>query len=241
MKLVYKRLSQSVILALGASFIVACGGGGSSTDTNTTADTTITHNGVEYKTVTSPTTSRVWLDRNLGAARVCESKTDTACYGDYYQWGRPADGHQDSNSALSSTKINDATNTGSNAFVKGFADWLNNGVDNNGAIRSANWLKTDGTSICPVGFRVPTKDELNAEFSSIHNADEAFNSFLKLPLSGFRNYNTGTLYQSSNYGYLWSSTPQGIYDGYSVYYNNSMLALSHTRRAHGFPVRCIKN
>ncbi len=42
----------------------------------------LTHNGAEYCEVTSPYTERVWLDRNLGAARVCTTFNDTACYGD---------------------------------------------------------------------------------------------------------------------------------------------------------------
>jgi len=63
----------------------------------------ITHNGVKYDTVTSPYTGRVWLDRNLGASQVCTSATDTACYGDYYQWGRGHDGHQSSSSLTTAT------------------------------------------------------------------------------------------------------------------------------------------
>ena len=40
-----------------------------------------------YKTVTSPYTGKIWLDRNLGASRVCTSYNDSFCYGDYFQWG----------------------------------------------------------------------------------------------------------------------------------------------------------
>jgi hypothetical protein len=46
-----------------------------------------------YSTVTTAT-GRIWMDRNLGATRVALSSTDTEAYGDYYQWGRPEDGHQ---------------------------------------------------------------------------------------------------------------------------------------------------
>jgi len=56
-------------------------------------------NGRAYNTVLSPKTGRVWLDRNLGADRVCLSKTDLNCYGDFYQFGRPSDGHEKRNSA----------------------------------------------------------------------------------------------------------------------------------------------
>ena len=37
---------------------------------------------------------RVWMDRNLGASQVATSPTDSAAYGDLYQWGRGTDGHE---------------------------------------------------------------------------------------------------------------------------------------------------
>lgn len=44
--------------------------------------------------VINPTTGHTWMDRNLGASRAATSSTDTEAYGDLYQWGRAADGHQ---------------------------------------------------------------------------------------------------------------------------------------------------
>jgi len=41
-------------------------------------------NGIEYLTVTSPDTGKIWLDRNLGASQVCTSSTDSSCYGNLY-------------------------------------------------------------------------------------------------------------------------------------------------------------
>jgi hypothetical protein len=57
-------------------------------------------NGLTYGLVLSPDTGRVWLDRNLGASQVCTSVTDTACYGDLYQWGRAKDGHESRDSGM---------------------------------------------------------------------------------------------------------------------------------------------
>ena len=37
--------------------------------------------------VENPLTGRTWIDRNLGASQVATSPTDTAAYGDLYQWG----------------------------------------------------------------------------------------------------------------------------------------------------------
>lgn len=39
-----------------------------------------------FEEVTSPYTGKVWMDRNLGASRVCQSYIDSECYGGYYQF-----------------------------------------------------------------------------------------------------------------------------------------------------------
>jgi hypothetical protein len=57
---------------------------------------TFTYNNqiVTYGIITSQTTGRNWLDRNLGAANTPIAFDDWANYGDLFQWGRRADGHQ---------------------------------------------------------------------------------------------------------------------------------------------------
>jgi hypothetical protein len=49
---------------------------------------------VTYGIITSNVTGRKWLDRNLGAANMATAFNDWANYGDLFQWGRRADGHQ---------------------------------------------------------------------------------------------------------------------------------------------------
>lgn len=159
-------------------------------------DFSITHNGTTYSCVTNDTTNEVWLDRNLGAAQICESPTDTSCYGDYYQWGRNFDGHQDSTAGTTTTLAADVTTVGHANFILTNAspyDWSAPGVDDDGAIRTANWSKIDGSSVCPVGYRLPTEPELKAERLSwsSNNSEGAFASPLKLPLSGSNNRNNG--------------------------------------------------
>ncbi|MEA2099219.1 MAG: FISUMP domain-containing protein, partial [Campylobacterota bacterium] len=46
----------------------------------------IKHKGYVYKVIKSPYTGQKWLDRNLGASRVCKSFDDKKCYGDYFNW-----------------------------------------------------------------------------------------------------------------------------------------------------------
>lgn len=73
----------------------------------------IIHNGTTYKTVTSPYTGKVWLDRNLGASQVCTGVQDANCYGDYYQWGRSFDRHQEEDSNETNVQAIDIDNPGS--------------------------------------------------------------------------------------------------------------------------------
>ena len=37
---------------------------------------------------------QTWMDRNLGARQVANAINDVFSYGNYYQWGRSADGHE---------------------------------------------------------------------------------------------------------------------------------------------------
>ena len=39
--------------------------------------------GLKYKTIKSPVTGRVWLDRNIGASQIAESSTSKLSYGHY--------------------------------------------------------------------------------------------------------------------------------------------------------------
>ncbi|MBN2781666.1 MAG: DUF1566 domain-containing protein, partial [Campylobacterales bacterium] len=192
----------------------------------------IIHNGITYNTVTSPYTGRVWLDRNLGASQVCTAYNDEACYGDYYQWGRDADGHEKYNSETT-TSIADSITPNHTKFILNSSidedDWSS--ADENGSLRSANWSKTDGSSICPIGFRVPTDNELQQEIVSLNNKIDVFDSFLKIPSAGVHDNLSGTMMgDDGSWGYIWSSTfkynyPQSLqfYDT-NAYINNSAPA-----------------
>lgn len=57
----------------------------------------------EIVDVYNPATGQTWMDRNLGASRAATSMNDEQAYGDLYQWGRAADGHQKRNSGTTST------------------------------------------------------------------------------------------------------------------------------------------
>jgi len=213
--------------------------------TNFILDDGITHNGTNYGTVTSPYTGRVWLDRNLGASRVCTSLADTGCYGDYYQWGRNADGHQKSNSFDYPVLASNVTNVEHGDFITNGSspyDWAS--VDAVGVTRFINWSATDGSSVCPTGFRVPTAAELQAELLDVGSAEianniDTFNSFLKLPSAGLRFGNNGAMFDVDA-GYLWVSSANGT-KSFTIYFTSNIAGLSSNGdRSYGRSVRCIK-
>ncbi|MDF1875235.1 hypothetical protein JHD48_05780 [Sulfurimonas sp. SAG-AH-194-I05] len=188
-------------------------------------ENTIEHNGLAYKTVLSPFTGKVWLDRNLGAKRVCTAVDDSSCYGDYYQWGRDADGHEKKRSK---------------GFIKGKKqnryDWNESQDDTLWKGRNAK------NNPCPKSFRIPSIDELYAETiqKGIRNKGDAFMSFLKLPASGFKSKENGYLENRGRYTQLWSSNVEDIYAKY-IYFDTKHFGVDSSSRANGNGVRCIKN
>jgi len=100
-------------------------------------------NGLEYGLMRDVNGS-VWLDRNLGATKVAEKLKDADAYGDLYQWGRLADGHEKrinpSTQSVSNLATNiNASNIDKTMFIKNDSsspyDWVDNDVDNNGSLR----------------------------------------------------------------------------------------------------------
>jgi len=188
-------------------------------------DISIEFKGLEYKEVVSPTTGRIWLDRNLGATQVAQSPDDKKSYGDYYQWGREADGHEkkDSNNFITAKESP--------------YDWS----DEAESKRSYFWSKIDGSGICPPGYRVPTIEELELEMKEGNwdNTDDCFNSFLKLPLAGARIGYDASFGLRGSGGYVWSSAVVGSSSWYLHFYSSSVNSYS-SDRADGLSVRCIK-
>ena len=209
-----------------------------------------------YGLVCSPHTGKVWLDRNLGATMVCsESRADFAddaayiasqedCFGDYYQWGRDADGHQVSTSTTTDTQATDLTNTGTEFITS--SDTYNNdwaqAADGSGTTREANWSATDGSSVCPIGYRVPTEAELAAETTGagVTNRDDAFTSFLKLPSAGYRRFSSGSLDSQGSWGILWSASVDGSYSRV-LYFDLGDADWYNDHRAVGQAVRCLRD
>jgi uncharacterized protein (TIGR02145 family) len=201
-----------------------------------------------YGTVTTAT-GRVWLDRNLGASRVATSYTDTQAYGDYYQWGRPADGHQ--TKYLTNNNSTGVTNTRSATAVPSTDLWIEP-LDG-----SNDWLSTPdntlwtganpATNPCPAGFRIPTESEWNAEKDLFNpqNVQGAFASPLKLTMPGMlTSFGSGGAYFTAKNAHGQYLTQTASSDGRAKYFGINSSGLwwdNNYWKSHGMSVRCIKN
>jgi uncharacterized protein (TIGR02145 family) len=240
---VMRKVLYTAVCCAAAMSLSGCGGSGSGNFGNC-----VEFNGLEYCSVESNVTGRVWLDRNLGASEVCTDLNDTNCYGDYYQWGRYADGHEKADSNTTTTLAESITDAGSDFITNASVprDWVALYVDDDGSLRSENWSTSDGSSVCPAGFRVPTKAELEAELFSasntISNKVDAFESFLKLPSAGSRSADTGDLLDQGNYGGLWTASVNGSDSTVSddIEYTDTEAHSTSNYRATGQAVRCIQ-
>ena len=188
--------------------------------------------------VTNPSTGRIWMDRNLGATQVALSSTDINSFGDLYQWGRRADGHQCRTSVITGTLSSTDQPANGNFILSpsGQQDWRS--PQNNNLWQGVNGINNP----CPSGYRIPTETELDAERLSwsVNTSVGAFGSPLKLPMAGYRSFSNGSLVQVGTYGYYWSSTVSNVYSQYLFFRSTDADVVDYVR-AFGGSVRCIKN
>ena len=191
-----------------------------------------------FGTIQNPTTGETWMDKNLGASQVATSSIDEDAFGDLYQWGRAADGHQLRTSGNTFT-LSNTDNPGHSDFIiigDSPYDWRSPQNDN-------LWQGVSGTNNpCPSGFRLPTEAELIAEQQSwpSNNAAGAFASPLKLPVAGLRDGSNGGFSTLGSIGGYWSSTVIGTSSRYLVF-NGSSAYLFGGNRSFAVSVRCLKD
>jgi hypothetical protein len=186
-------------------------------------------------------TGRIWMDRNLGASRVANSPTDEKAFGDLYQWGRSADGHQLRDSQVSFNIVNNDNPANSN-FIGTSKYWQIPQNDN-------LWQGVNGkNNPCPTGYRIPTLKEWEDErnlWGSPGLWGSPFDTVLKLTNAGMR-FERGELYLGTTNerdGGYWSSTVSGDF-AYVLELQGTyrMIRLTPTYyRINGFSIRCIKD
>lgn len=191
--------------------------------------------------VINPVTGKTWMDRNLGASQVATSSTDALAYGDLYQWGRRADGHQCRNSATTSTLSSTDQPSHGNFIISPNSpnDWRN-------PQNSNLWQGINGVNNpCPNGYRLPTSSEINDERNSWISNDGigAFSSPLKFSKAGRRTGISGSLNFVATDGWYWHSTFFPTNSAHLDFTDSQggSAGMNSTSRAFGQSVRCIKN
>jgi hypothetical protein len=204
---------------------------------------------VTYLTITSPVTGRKWLDRNLGAPNTPTGFNDWQNYGDLFQWGRAADGHQLINRAANSpttTSVNGTTNVRAITDNPGHAMFITAAAD------PFNWRNPTNDNLwqaparinnpCPAGFHVPTLDEWFDE--ALGALAPAF-AQLKITAGGMRNASDGSFAFTTSDGLYWTSTSNNPGTWIAVQFNfalnNGPAYGQASMRAVGLSVRCIKD
>jgi uncharacterized protein (TIGR02145 family) len=191
---------------------------------------------------------QIWMDRNLGARRAATAIDDVFSYGNYYQWGRPGNGHE-------ITVWNGATKTDGRGFAETTTTLAADAIPEHDNFIITNtthldWLATQADpdrwatasqGPCPVNYHVPTKDDWDKAdtFGAWDNNTETYESTLKLPSTGLRARSNGKFDPQGTAGYYWSSSLTSN-NAYYLLFSSFVFTFS-LPRANGFAVRCIKD
>ncbi len=203
-----------------------------------------------YQKIVSLQTGRIWLDRNLGSTKACDTQEDTECYGDFYQWGRGKDGHEQQDSPTTD-KLIAAYDENSTLFIlsneENQYDWMINEPENatdapdaDGAKRAAFLKLTDGSGVCPVNFRVPTGFEFYKEFKD-YDRDETFTDTLMIPLAGHRSGLNGDYKHQGEWTKLWTDTFLEHKGDMLRMRPNFINTITKKEASNGVPIRCIED
>lgn len=203
---------------------------------------------VTYTTVRAAD-GNVWLQQNLGSAVIATSATDTAAFGDVFQWGRWDDGHQKRNVATGAAPVtNNPGGVGTNnaTFFTGTPGWWTGGTltDTWSGSTPAQASSVNGCDPCKAigaGWRLPTQQEWATIVSNenITSPATAYSSNLKLTTGGNRN-SSGNYDFAGTRGYYWSSTTSSTGAKY-LYYSSAITNPSAGGlRAQGMSIRCLK-
>lgn len=184
---------------------------------------------VTYGSISSNISGKAacWLTQNLGADRQAISASDNseAAAGWYWQFNR-----------LQGYKHN-----GSYYYpAPAWKSWTSS------ISESANWSVYNDpcNRLLGLGWRIPTRAEwINADAPPQYwqNANDTYNSVLKLHMAGYLYYSNGAIQNRGTYGYYWSSNQYTSSSGYYHYIYSGNSYMENTNKASAFPLRCIRD
>jgi uncharacterized protein (TIGR02145 family) len=218
-------------------------------DTNVDDSETLIFKDLVYKTIIAPN-GDIWLDRNLGATKACYKprgdfpddqayiESQQECFGDLYQWGRAADGHEKRNSKYYNASATHYLQQPP-FFFKGRynGDWITQ--EKYVEERAAYYGYTEG-GICPEGFHVPSLADAKAATKDM--AIEEILSTFKLGFQGTRTDNNNLWWMGQKGGF-WTTTAgaAGIpHTVKSFEYEGTHVSYLNGYRAYGRAIRCMK-
>jgi len=228
--------------------------------------------GINYETVRLGDQS-IWLRQNLGATRVATIMTDAQSYGDLYQWGRWTDGHEKRIPLFSRTITSNDPNPnnpaglgkawGSNVNPNYYGEdnqWWHFGESSDkwNAYKLADVSSTIGCDPCRLllggTWRIPTQSEWLSVLNNatktlvaIIDAETAYESWLRIPLAGWRDHKTTTIYVASEIAYYWTSSADWragrsieLKLNDNISWTDDYRSISN-QRGYGFSIRCKKD
>lgn len=193
----------------------------------------------------------IWLQQNLGSTAIATAMNDEAAYGDLYQWGRWADGHQkrDSETSTAAAEPNNPRGAREMAgkFLTSSPSWWDTRelTDTWKADNAESVTETDGCDPCKAlgqGWQLPTQENWTTLVSaeSITSAATGFASNLKLAATGYRSNTNGGFTYVGERGYYWSSGTSNT-GGRFIYLSTTIANTSSgAPRGQGAAIRCVK-
>jgi len=194
----------------------------------------ITFDGIIYNTVSFK--ERCWLDRNLGAKRAAQAPGDKNSFGDYYQWGRLTDGHEEKRSTPT-ILLSEIDNPGFAGFILTTTapyDWHT--PQNNDLWKDTARINNNP---CPDGWKVASKSDFDILLSGNNSILDLYKSPLRIPASGYRDGTSGNIIDVGSKTLLWSSSSKGK-KAFAIEAGKIQAKEKKYQRANGLPVRCLK-
>ena len=202
-----------------------------------------------------------FMDRNLGATSALHGGGNKT-YGLYYQFGRKdpftgdierynINGTSIGKTTIESGKVSFAKTVQSPATFYTYDrsstyDWAS--PNNYTGKKWNDIVESEGKTFfdpCPVGWRLPTRDEFSSfsttsfDLFSTNNSGRTYNNNW-FPASGSRNTD-GSMFNVAWHGNYWSASPNSAGYGYYLNFYSSNVNPSYSSyRANGFSVRCVQ-